>query len=65
MFIDGYYCDGVAAFLGPVAGFAGNVYQLTVYVPNPPHFTFPVLDPMVLQMNGVSSQYGIAISIAP
>jgi uncharacterized protein (TIGR03437 family) len=26
VFIDGYYCDGVAAFWGPVAGLAGNVY---------------------------------------
>lgn len=63
MFIDGVYCDGVAAFLGPVAGFPGNVYQLTVYVPNLANFTFPALDPVILQMDGVSSQYGIAISI--
>jgi uncharacterized protein (TIGR03437 family) len=64
LFIDGIYCAGVAAVLGPVDGFTGNVYRLTVYVPNPANFTFPALDPVILEMDGVSSQYGIAISIA-
>jgi uncharacterized protein (TIGR03437 family) len=64
VFIDGYYCDGVAALLGAIPGFPGEVYQLTVYVPDPPNFTFPLLSPVILQMNGVSSQYGIAISVA-
>ena len=63
LFIDGFYCDGVAAFQGSIAGFPGDVYQLTVYVPNPPNFTYPALSPVILQMDGVSSQYGIAISI--
>jgi uncharacterized protein (TIGR03437 family) len=64
VFIDGIFCAGVAAALGPVAGFPGNVYQLTIYVPNPANFTFPALAPVILQMNDVSSQYGVAISIA-
>jgi len=33
VFIDGFYCNGVAAVMGPVAGFSGSVYQLTVIVP--------------------------------
>ncbi len=63
VFIDSVYCDGVAAFMGPVTGFPGDVYRLTVYVPNPANFTFPALDPVILQIDGVSSPYGIAISI--
>jgi uncharacterized protein (TIGR03437 family) len=72
VFIDGIYCDGVAAVMGPVSGFPGNVYRITVYVPNPavlfattyPEFKFPPLSGVVMQINGVSSQAGIAISIA-
>jgi uncharacterized protein (TIGR03437 family) len=72
--IDGFYCDGFAAFLGPVPGFPGNVFQLTVYVPNPAalnvgnpnfdNFKLPPVDQVILTMNGVSSQYFIAIYIA-
>lgn len=68
VFIDGIYCDGVAAVMGPKAGFPGDVYQLTVYVPNTAilfanKFTFPPLDPVILQIKGVASQTGLAISI--
>ncbi len=35
VFIDGFYANGIAAKIGPVAGLPGNVYQLSVYVPNP------------------------------
>jgi uncharacterized protein (TIGR03437 family) len=75
LFIDGFYCDGVAAIMEPVAGFPGSVYQLTVYVPNPAtlaltnpnlaNFVFPPLVPVILQVNGVSSQNGLTISIGP
>jgi uncharacterized protein (TIGR03437 family) len=72
IFIDGVYCDGVLAITGPVNGLPGSVYQITVYVPNPavdfpnakPPFVFPAQDGVVMQVNGVSSQPGIAISIA-
>ncbi len=71
VFIDGFYCDGVAAIVGQVNGLPGSVYQITVYVPNPAvlfanssQFVFPPLDSVVMQVNGVSSQPGIAISIA-
>ncbi len=39
VFIDGFYCNGVAAHMGPVAGLPGNIYKLTVFVPDPanPH----------------------------
>jgi uncharacterized protein (TIGR03437 family) len=62
LFIDETYCAGVAAIMGPVAGFPGDVYQLTVYVPNPA-YPFPPLVPVILQINGVSSQNGLTISI--
>jgi uncharacterized protein (TIGR03437 family) len=72
--IDRFYCDGFAAFLGPVPGFPGDVFQLTVYVPNPAalnagnpnfaNFKLPPVDQVILTMNGVSSQSGIAIYIA-
>ena len=75
VFIDGFYCNGVSAVAGPVAGFPGNVYQLTVYVPNPAdliannpdlkNFTFPLLDGIQLRIDNNLSQYGLAISIAP
>jgi uncharacterized protein (TIGR03437 family) len=74
VFIDGFFCDGVAAVLGPVPGLPGNVFQLTVYVPNPAllvaynpnlqNFTFPPLVGVILQMAGQSSQNGLSISIA-
>ncbi len=72
VYIDSIYCDGVAAIAGPVNGLPGNVYQITVYVPNPavlfanrnPPVVLPPLDGVVMQINGVSSQAGIAISIA-
>jgi len=35
VFIDGFYADGIAAVAGPVPGIPGNVYQLSIYVPDP------------------------------
>ena len=72
IFVDGVYCDGVAAVMGPLSGFPGNVYRITVYVPNPavlfatsdPGFTFPPLVNVLVQIDGVRSQAGITISIA-
>jgi uncharacterized protein (TIGR03437 family) len=72
VYIDTVYCDGVEAVMGPVNGFPGSVYRITVYVPNPavlfattdPGFAFPPLDGVVMQINGVSSQIGVSISIA-
>ena len=34
VFIDGFYCNGIAAIVGPVNGLPGNVYQLSVFVPD-------------------------------
>jgi uncharacterized protein (TIGR03437 family) len=71
VYIDSYYCDGVAAVMGPVSGFAGSVYQLTVYVPSPTpnpdigSFAFPPLVPVILTIAGQSSQYGLSISLNP
>lgn len=72
VYINGIYCDGVLAIIGPVNGLPGSVYQITVYVPNPavlfpnlnPPFVFPPLDRIYLQVNGASSQANITISIA-
>ena len=36
VYVDGFYCDGVAAVMGPVKGFPGSVYQLTMIAPNLP-----------------------------
>jgi len=73
VFIDGFYANGVAARMGPVSGFSGSVYQITVYVPNPAslaannpdlkNFEFPPLAAVTMQIDGVTSQNGIAISI--
>lgn len=35
VFIDGFYSDGIAATFGPAPGLPGNVYQLSIYVPDP------------------------------
>jgi uncharacterized protein (TIGR03437 family) len=74
VFLDGFYCNGVAAVMGPVSGLPGSVYQITVKVPliadlvanNPDlkNFTFPALCPITVQINSVASQNGIAISIS-
>ncbi|MEP6537269.1 MAG: SBBP repeat-containing protein [Bryobacteraceae bacterium] len=34
VFIDGFYSNGIAATAGPVNGLPGNVYQLSVFVPD-------------------------------
>jgi len=33
--VDGFLAPGIAAVFGPVAGLPGNVYQISVYVPQP------------------------------
>jgi hypothetical protein len=73
-YVDGFHCDGAAAVMGSIPRFPGTVYQLTVYVPNPAsmvasnpnllNFKFPPQVGVVLQINGVTSQNGLAISIA-
>jgi uncharacterized protein (TIGR03437 family) len=63
VFINGVYCAGVAAVMGPMSGFPGNVYRITVYVPNP-GLKLPPLSGVVMQIDGARSQNGIAISIA-
>ncbi len=73
VYVDGFYCNGVAAVIGPVAGFPGNVYQLTVTVPNPAsmaatnpnlqNFVFPPQVGIILEIAGASSQYGLSVSI--
>lgn len=72
VFIDGFYCNGIAAIVGPVQGLPGNVYQLSVKVPdlselvknNPDlkNFKFPAQSKLKLAM-GLVSQDGVFISI--
>jgi len=74
LYIDGFHCDGLAAVMGPAAGFPGSVYQLTVIVPDPAsmaasnpnlqNFTFPPQVGVILKIAGAASQNGLAISIA-
>ena len=61
VYIDGFYAYGIAAVSGPVSGLPGNVYQLSVYVPNPavtrpdlPNFHFPPQVSVRLVMGPVS-----------
>ncbi|HLW76718.1 MAG TPA: IPT/TIG domain-containing protein, partial [Bryobacteraceae bacterium] len=73
VFIDGFYCDGVAAVMANVAGLPGPVYELTVIVPtsaqiaaiNPDlkNFIFPPQSALVLKIAGANSQNWIAIWI--
>jgi uncharacterized protein (TIGR03437 family) len=65
VFIDGIYCNGIAATIGPVDGLPGNVYQLSVLVPdlatlvknNPDlkNFKFPPQSPIRLVMGPSNS----------
>jgi hypothetical protein len=74
VFFEGLYANGVAAVMGPVNGLPGSIYQITVYVPNPAtlvvdnpglaNFQFPPLVGITMQIDGASSQNGIAISIS-
>ncbi len=71
--IGGFYADGIAASLGPVAGLPGPVYQISVYVPQPsdfaasnPYYQNFVMPPTVavsLEVNGARSQAGLALSV--
>ena len=68
VFIDNFYCNGIAAVIGPVAGLPGPVYQLSVYVPDPAvlaqndpdllltNFQFPAQSPIQLVMGPVGTQ---------
>lgn len=35
VFIDGFYANGIAATEGPLTGFPGSVYRLSVFIPDP------------------------------
>ncbi len=74
VYIDGFYCNGVSAVMGPVAGFPGSVYQLKIIVPIPSslvannpdlqNFKFPPLVGLIFQIGGGTTQNGLSISIA-
>jgi uncharacterized protein (TIGR03437 family) len=73
--IDGYNCDGtiqqvtgvtcspVAATFGPVTGFPGSVYKLTMIIPYPAGYHVPPSS-IALSVNGVVSQNGLSIYIS-
>jgi uncharacterized protein (TIGR03437 family) len=74
VYVEIFYALGVAAVMGPVDGFPGDVYQLTVYVPdqaqliaiNPDlqNFQYPPQVGVTLKIAGGASQNGLALSIA-
>ncbi len=71
--IDGFWANGIAATFAPVAGLPGNVYQVSVYVPQPSllasqnsnlsGFHLPPQSPVVLNIGGAKSQTGLTISV--
>jgi uncharacterized protein (TIGR03437 family) len=70
VYVNGFYCAGVSATLGPEPGFTGDVYRLTVIVPDPQainpdlkNFHFPPQAGVILTIAGQSSQYGLAFSL--
>ncbi|HXJ41012.1 MAG TPA: hypothetical protein VNH18_17150, partial [Bryobacteraceae bacterium] len=70
VYVEGFYANGVAAVMGPMPGFVGDVYQLTVIVPDPSkinpdlkNFQFPPQVGVVLAIAGGRSQDGLAISM--
>ncbi len=72
--VDGFGAPGIAAVWRPVQGFPGNVYQISVYVPDPAsyaavnsnfsNFVFPPMSPITIQVSGVTSQNGLWVSIS-
>lgn len=70
VFIDGFYCDGVsAALVNNQTPTLGTAYQITVIVPDLASLgltgvTLPAQSSLTMQVNGVSSQRGLTISIA-
>ena len=72
--VNGLYCAGIGAFMGPAEGFPGDVYKLTVYLPslttlvanNPglANLKIPAQLGVILRIDGAPSQNGLAISIA-
>ena len=75
VFIDGFYANGIAAVVGAAPGLPGTVYQISVYVPHPAdyaannpnllNFKMPSLVAVNLEINGVWSQAGAALSVGP
>jgi uncharacterized protein (TIGR03437 family) len=65
VFIDGFYCNGITAVIGPVSGLPGGVYQLSVIVPDPAdlaknnpdltNFRFPAQSAIQLVMGPANS----------
>jgi uncharacterized protein (TIGR03437 family) len=64
VFIDGFYCYGVAAVMGPVQGFPGSVYQLSIILPNPPVNPNLAGFGVLLQIGGGTTQNGLTVSIS-
>jgi uncharacterized protein (TIGR03437 family) len=64
VFIDGIYCYGVAAVMGPVQGLPGSVYQLGIIVPNPPANPNLAGFGVLLQIGGGTTQNGLTVSIS-
>jgi uncharacterized protein (TIGR03437 family) len=77
VFIDGFYCNGIAAKVRPVDGLPGNVYELTLLVPDPAvlaqnnpdlrNFRFPPQSSIQVSMGPANfpmlSQSGVFINI--
>ncbi|MGO9893624.1 MAG: hypothetical protein ACLPX8_05335, partial [Bryobacteraceae bacterium] len=58
VFVGGFYADGIAAIVGPVAGLPGNVYQLSVFVPNPASYNPDLLNDPIPPQEGVALVMG-------
>jgi uncharacterized protein (TIGR03437 family) len=77
VFVDGFYCAGIAATLGPVMGLPGAVYRLSVYVPDPAvlaqndpdlkNFQFPAQSSIQVRMGPsdapMTSQTGVFLNV--
>jgi hypothetical protein len=64
VFINGIYCDGVAAVMGPVQGFPGSVYQLTIVAPKPLGTPNLAALGVVLQIGAGTSQASVTVAIS-
>ena len=72
VFMDGIYCNGISAIIGPVKALPGDVFQLSVFVPNPAdlvknnpdlkNFTFPAESSIQLMMVPTNSASSSMVS---
>ena len=64
VYIDGVEANTMATVTGPFGTLPGNVYQISVQVPAPSNFSLPQQVAVSVEVNGIRSQAGLALSVS-